>query len=82
MLEGLKENMPKAMALFEEILADAQVNKEAYENLAGDILKKRTDAKLNQGQNFNKLIQYAIWGPKSPATNVLTTAELQQMDPQ
>lgn len=39
MLEGLKENMPKAMALFEEILADAQVNKEAYENLAGDILK-------------------------------------------
>ena len=80
MLEGLKENMPKAMALFEEILADAQVNKEAYGNLAGDILKKRTDAKLNQGQNFNKLIQYAIWGPKSPATNVLTTAELQQMD--
>ena len=45
------------MALFEEILADAQVNKEAYGNLAGDILKKRTDAKLNQGQNFNKLIQ-------------------------
>ena len=82
MLEGLKENMPKAMALFEEILADAQVNKEAYGNLAGDILKKRADAKLNQGQNFNKLIQYAIWGPKSPATNVLTTAELQQMDPQ
>lgn len=39
MLEGLKENMPKAMALFEEILADAQVNKEAYGNLAGDILK-------------------------------------------
>ena len=35
MLEGLKENMPKAMALFEEILADAQVNKEAYGNLAG-----------------------------------------------
>ncbi|CAK7036177.1 MAG: hypothetical protein BACC_04500 [Bacteroides sp.] len=82
MLEGLKENMPKAMALFEEILADAQVNKEAYTKLAGDILKKRSDAKLNQGQNFNQLIQYAIWGPKSPATNVLTTAELQQMDPQ
>lgn len=82
MLEGLKENMPKAMALFEEILADAQVNKEAYGNLAGDILKKRADAKLNQSQNFNKLIQYAIWGPQSPATHVLSTADLQQMDPQ
>ena len=46
------------------------------------MLKKRVDAKLNQGQNFNRLIQYAIWGPKSPTTNVLTTAELQQMNPQ
>lgn len=80
-LEGLKENMPRAMELFEELLADAQVNKETYANLAGDILKKRSDAKLNQGQNFNKLIQYAIWGPKSSATNVLTTAELQSLDP-
>ena len=81
-LNGLSENMPKAMELFEELLADAQVNKDTYTNLAGDILKKRTDAKLNQGQNFNKLINYAIWGPKSSATNILTAAELQQMNPE
>lgn len=81
MLEGLAEKMPEAMALFEELLADAQVNKETYANLAGDILKKRADAKLNQGQNFNALIQYAIWGPDSPHTNVLSTDELQNMDP-
>lgn len=80
-LMGLRENMPQAMALFEELLADAQVNKETYANLAGDILKKRADAKLNQGQNFNKLVNYAIWGPKSSGTNVLTTVELQEMDP-
>lgn len=81
-LEGLAENRPKAMELFEEILADAQVNKDTYMNLTADILKKRSDAKLNQGQNFNKLIQYGIWGPKSPATHVLNTAELQQMNPE
>lgn len=81
-LQGLGENMPQAMALFEELLADAQVNKDTYANLAGDILKKRTDAKLNQNQNFNRLIQYGIWGPKSSTTNVLTTAELQQMNPE
>lgn len=81
MLEGLKENMPKAMELFEEILSDAQVNEEAYKNLAADIVKKRVDAKLNQGQNFNRLIQYAIWGPNSPTTYLPSTAELQQMDP-
>ena len=81
-LIGLKENMPKAIALFEEILADAQPNQVAYANLANDILKRRVDAKLNQGQNFNRLMQYAIWGPKSPTTHVLTTAELQNMNPQ
>lgn len=82
MLQGLREKMPQAMALFEELLADAQVNKDTYANLADDILKKRADAKLNQGENFNKLIQYAIWGPNSPTTHVLNTAELQQMNPQ
>jgi len=81
-LEGLSENMHQAMSLFEEILANAQVNEEAYKNLASDILKQRDDAKLNQGQNFNRLTQYAIWGPKSPATNVLTTKELIEMNPQ
>lgn len=80
-LQGLQDKMPQAMALFEELLADAQVNKDTYANLADDILKKRSDAKLNQGQNFNKLIQYAVWGPKSSATNVLTTEEIRQMDP-
>ncbi|MDD4660687.1 MAG: insulinase family protein [Massilibacteroides sp.] len=80
-LEGLQENMPKAMALFEEILSDVQVNQEAYTNLAADIIKKRSDSKLNQNQNFNRLIQYAIWGPASPTTHLPTTIELQQLDP-
>lgn len=80
-LEGLKENMPKAMALFEEILSDAQVNEDAYKNLAADIIKKRVDAKLNQGQNFNRLIQYAIWGANSPTTYLPSTTELQEMNP-
>jgi predicted Zn-dependent peptidase len=81
-LEGLAENMNKALALFEELLTDPQVNKEAFANLTADILKKRTDAKLNQSANFNKLIQYAIWGPDSPDNNILSEAELKSMDPQ
>ena len=80
-LSGLGENMPKALALFEELLADAQVNKEAYTNLAADILKNRSDAKLNQGANFNKLMQYAIWGPVSPDKNIPSASELKQLNP-
>ena len=77
-LSGLNENMPAAM----QLLADAQANKEAYNNLVGDILKARADAKLNQGQNFSRLMNYAMYGPKSPATNLLTEAELASMNPQ
>lgn len=81
-LSGLNENMPEAMQLFEKLMADAQVNKEAYANLVADILKSRKDAKLNQAQNFSRLTSYGIYGPKSPATNLLTEAELNSMDPQ
>lgn len=82
MLSGLNENMPAAMKLFEALLADAQVNKEAYNNLAADILKARTDAKLNQRQNFTRLMNYAQYGPQSPSTHMLTKEELEKMDPQ
>jgi predicted Zn-dependent peptidase len=80
-LEGLADKMPQAMALFEELLADAQADREKYDNLASDILKSRADAKLNQSRNFSALLQYAVWGPQSPSTNVLSTEELQHMDP-
>lgn len=81
-LSGLNENMPKALELFESLLADAQVNKEAYTNMAADIIKSRNDAKLNQSQNFSRLVNYAMWGPKSPSTNILSADELKNMDPQ
>ncbi|MDL2212526.1 insulinase family protein [Bacteroides sp. OttesenSCG-928-D19] len=81
-LSGLNENMPQALALFEKIMADAQVNAKAYENLANDIIKQRADAKLNQSQNFNRLMNYAMYGPKSASTNILSADELKSMNPQ
>lgn len=81
-LNGLNENMPKAVALFEKLLADAQVNPEAYANLVDDQLKRRKDAKLNQSQNFSRLRAYMQWGPKNAATNLLNEAELKAMNPQ
>ncbi len=80
-LRGLNENLSKAVSLFEKLLNDAQVNKGAYANLANDLIKARANAKLNQAQNFSRLTQYAIWGPKSPTTNILSADELKNMDP-
>lgn len=81
-LYGLAENMEKALILFEELLADPKVNVEAYNNLVNDILKAREDAKLNQRTNFSKLLQFAIWGSKSPETNIPKSSELTSLNPE
>ncbi|MDR3118190.1 MAG: insulinase family protein [Mediterranea sp.] len=81
-LTGLNENLPEALELFEKLLADAQANKDIYANMVEDIIKSRSDAKLNQSQNFSRLVNYAIWGEKSPVKNILSAEELKNMDPQ
>ena len=75
-LSGLSENMGKAMQLLEEIIADAQPNPEALNNMKADILKRRVDAKANQSSNFSMLQNYAIYGAKSPATNILSAQQI------
>jgi predicted Zn-dependent peptidase len=80
-ISGLSDNFDKALAILEERLADAKADVETYDNLVADILKSRADAKLNQSANFSALRNYATWGPKSPATNILSEAELKALDP-
>ena len=81
-ISGLSTNFEAAMDLLEERLADAQADIAIYNNLATDILKRRSDAKLDQSSNFNQLQNYATWGPRSPSTNILTAAELNVLDPE
>ncbi|WP_300725916.1 pitrilysin family protein [uncultured Bacteroides sp.] len=81
-LSGLGENMPAAMKLFESLLSDAKIDSEAYTNLVCDVLKSRQDAKLNQDENFDRLMNYVKYGQESPATNIVTETELKAMDPQ
>ncbi|MDR1557734.1 MAG: insulinase family protein [Tannerellaceae bacterium] len=80
-ISGLSDNFDKALAILEERLADAKADGDTYNNLVADILKSRTDAKLNQSANFSALQNYAVWGPKSPATNLLSEAELKALNP-
>ena len=81
-ISGLAENMPKAMALLESLLADAQPDKEAYDGLVDDILRSRLNSKANQQPNFGHLQNYAFYGPNNPAKNILSEAELRGMTPE
>jgi predicted Zn-dependent peptidase len=81
-ISGLSDNFEKALDLLEERLADAAVDAQAWENMASDILKSRTDAKANQGANFSRLTSYGRWGPKSSITNIPSADELKALNPQ
>jgi predicted Zn-dependent peptidase len=75
-LSGLSDNMRKAVRLLEDLLGDAQPNKEALDNLVADILKTRDDSKLNKNVIRQALTAYGTFGPKSPFTNILSEKEL------
>lgn len=81
-IRGLSENLEKAVVLFENLLADAQPNKEALDNLISNTLKSRKDAKLNKQSIFNALVSYGMYGPISPFTYKLNETELKALQPE
>lgn len=78
-VDGLSENMPQAMALMEELIADAQPDEAVLENLKMDCMKSRTDAKKNQGQCFNALRRYASFGPDYIKATTLSNEAMSQL---
>jgi predicted Zn-dependent peptidase len=81
-LFGLDETMDRSLALMEEMLNDAVVNQDAYNNMVNDILKQRANAKINKSQILNGLVYYTKYGEKSTFTDMLSAAELKAIDPQ
>ena len=78
-VSGLAENMEEAMQLAEKVIAHAKANPEALQMLKFNTLYERRNAKLNQRSNAQQMSAYAMYGPKNPQTNVLSSAELMQL---
>ncbi|MBK7212529.1 MAG: insulinase family protein [Bacteroidales bacterium] len=78
-LTGLAENMEAAMTLLESLLADAQPNAEALENLVSDVLKSRSDNKLNKNIIRQALSMYGTYGPESSFTHILSESQLKAL---
>ena len=80
---GLNETMDRSLALLQEMIGDAVVNPEAYQNMVDDILKQRANRKLNKSVILrNGLLNYAKYGSVSAFTDVLSEEELRAIDPQ
>ena len=81
-LMGLSENMQAALALGEELLQNAKVDKEAYNEMVGQILKRRDDAKKNQRGYFNWLYNYGVFGKRNFSRDIMTEEQLKNTNPQ
>jgi predicted Zn-dependent peptidase len=81
-LSGLAESFDQGLQLIEQLLDDAQPNQDALQNLVTDILKKRSDAKLNKGTIlWGAMMNYGIYGKDSPYQNILSETELNALTP-
>jgi zinc protease len=79
-LNGLNENMDKAIQLFEKLLADPKADDEALKKMIDGTFKKRDDIKKDKGAIlWEGLMNYGLYGQKSPFTNVLTNKELREL---
>jgi predicted Zn-dependent peptidase len=82
-LSGLAETYEEGLHLIEQLLADAQPNQEALQNLVTDILKKRADAKLNKGTIlWDAMYSYGVYGKDSPYQNIVLESELNTLTPE
>ena len=80
-ITGLSENLPKAAGLFENFLANATVDTEAWNRLVDQIGQSRDNAKKNQRSNFSALATYVMYGPENPVTTRYTMDELRGLEP-
>lgn len=80
-LSGLNENMPKALALLNDIMNNAIADKTVYNQFVDQAVKARNDAKLEQRACFFRLWQYALHGKRNSYTNIMSESEMKSTDP-
>lgn len=82
MIEGLQENFTKAVALFEDLLANSKPDEKALASMKARMMKSRADAKANKGAIMNALSSYARFGAKNPSNYVMSDEELKNVTAQ
>ena len=81
-LNGLNENLPKALNLLENVLQNAKADKESWAQYVDMIEKSRQDAKTEQESNVRYLWDYCLYGKYNSSRNAISTADLKKADPQ
>ncbi len=79
---GLEDAYPAAIELLDHVLTSIKPDKEIYNSFVDGMLKKRSDAKLDKSSIlWDGLFSYGKYGPVNSFTNILTTEELKNTEP-
>jgi predicted Zn-dependent peptidase len=79
-VSGLTEHMDKAIQLLEKLLANPKADDEALAKMIDGIFKRRDDVKKDKDAIlWEGLMNYSLYGPESPFTNVLSNKELRSL---
>jgi hypothetical protein len=75
-IDGLNENMERAVALAETYMQQVQDDESVLAQLKANTLKERDDAKHNQRANYSALQRYTFYGPQAVQAQTLTNEQL------
>jgi zinc protease len=81
-LNGLDENLDKALELLHHILSSVKPDQNIYDEFVNGIIKERADAKLNKDRiMWQGLFNYGKYGKNNSFTHILKEDELRSSDP-
>jgi predicted Zn-dependent peptidase len=78
-ISGLQENMEKAVALFEDVIAHCKPDEAALAALKTRLMKARANAKTDKQSIMQGLVNYARYGAKNPFNSGLSNEEVNQL---
>jgi predicted Zn-dependent peptidase len=79
-VSGIAENMPPAMALAEDYIANVKGDEAVLAEVKSDIIKERTNNKTNQRANYSALQRYVLYGGDYVARTTLTNEQLMALE--
>ncbi|MEK8180120.1 insulinase family protein [Flavobacterium buctense] len=79
-LSGLENNLPKGIALLEDLLKNVKPDQKVYQTQVESILNARNNAKKRKESIINALVNYAKYGKNSRFRDIISEQELKAMD--
>ena len=81
-LHGLRESLPKALALMEDHVLTAKPDKAVLREIIKDAVKEHDDAKKDQESCFDRLDDYGMFGAQTMQYRTLTPQQMNKLKPE